>query len=255
MPRLLRSWHSAIHNQAAGAPPATTSAGRPADGTGPFTFVESVSGSHLDVARWDGYRGPRTTWQSNHEGPAYLDGDPLDPDPRRPRARRGARARRDRLPPERLAARRRPARVQPRPRGDRVPAVGARLPGRSTTRAPAGRPRPARDLAGDRPAGARRPRAGRPRLAGPLADPVALAVVRARGRGVGRFDPHGAAQLLDAAGFEAGPDGVRLELETVVVNDATVRRVAETIREMLAGVGVRLDAHRHPERSRTSTPA
>ena len=53
--------------------PAKSSAGRPADGTGPFTFVESVSGSHLDVARWEGYRGPRTTWEEN-AGPAYLDG-------------------------------------------------------------------------------------------------------------------------------------------------------------------------------------
>ena len=57
----------------------------------------------------------------------------------------------------------------------------------------------------------------------------------------GGFDPQEAARLLDAAGFEPGPDGVRLELETVVVNDATVRRVAEAIREMLADLGIRIE--------------
>src|SRR3954447_3079194 len=73
MPRLLRSWHSAIHNQARRRVGGDDFGRTTADGTGPFTFVESVSGSHLDVARWDGWDGTRTTWQSN-DGPAYLDG-------------------------------------------------------------------------------------------------------------------------------------------------------------------------------------
>src|SRR5437899_1915485 len=43
------------------------------DGTGPFRFVESVPGSHFDVARWDGYGGAKTRWEANR-GPAHLDG-------------------------------------------------------------------------------------------------------------------------------------------------------------------------------------
>src|SRR5262245_24642775 len=74
MPRLLRSWHSAIHNQAARRAAGDDFGRTTADGTGPFTFVESVSGSHLDVARWDGWHGARTGWESNRAGPAYLDG-------------------------------------------------------------------------------------------------------------------------------------------------------------------------------------
>src|SRR6476619_6697324 len=69
MPRLLRSWHSAIHNQARRLEAGEEFGRTTSDGTGPFTFVESVSGSHLDVARWDGYRGPRTEWLHN-PGPA-----------------------------------------------------------------------------------------------------------------------------------------------------------------------------------------
>jgi ABC-type transport system substrate-binding protein len=57
----------------------------------------------------------------------------------------------------------------------------------------------------------------------------------------GVYDPREAVQLLDAAGLAPGADGIRLELETVVVNDAVARRVAETIRGQLAEVGVRLE--------------
>src|SRR5439155_111454 len=42
------------------------------DGTGPFRFVESVPGSHFDVARWDGSEGAKTRWEANR-GPAHLD--------------------------------------------------------------------------------------------------------------------------------------------------------------------------------------
>jgi peptide/nickel transport system substrate-binding protein len=54
------------------------------------------------------------------------------------------------------------------------------------------------------------------------------------------YDPWAAGELLDAAGLPRGADGVRLEVEAVVVEDATVRRVAQTVGRMLGEVGIRL---------------
>ena len=191
MPRLLRSWHSAIHNQARRRRAGEEFGRTTCDGTGPFTFVESVAGSHLDVARSDGYSGARTTWQQNH-GPAYLDGIrwiPILDDRDRAAALEAGEVdciqNASLLDVDRLAG-------EPRPRGDRVPAVGARLPGprpRGRRARLRGRPRPAGVLARDRPAGARRARPDGPRLARVQPDPVALAVVRARGRGERRLRP------------------------------------------------------------------
>ena len=42
-------------------------------GGGPFTLSEYVPGSHLEVARWDGYGGSSLPFHEN-QGPAYLDG-------------------------------------------------------------------------------------------------------------------------------------------------------------------------------------
>ena len=47
-------------------------------------------------------------------------------------------------------------------------------------------------------------------------------------------------ELLDGAGFSADPDGLRFEVEAVILEDATVRRVSETIRQMLEQIGIRL---------------
>ena len=91
------------------ARPATTSAARPPTARGRSSFVESVSGSHLDVAPLGRLAGRAHGLGVEPRRPGVPRRRALDPDPRRPRARRGARARRDRLPPERLAARRRPA--------------------------------------------------------------------------------------------------------------------------------------------------
>ena len=84
-----------------------------------------------------------------------------------------------------------------------------------------------------------RPR--RARLARVLADPLALAVVRAGGRGVRRPRPAGGGASCSTrpasrrARTASGSSWRRWSS-----NDAAVRRVAETIREQLAAVGVRL---------------
>lgn len=63
----------------------------------------------------------------------------------------------------------------------------------------------------------------------------------------GAHDPALAAQLLDAAGFAPGPDGVRaregqrLAFECVIQDDATFRRVAALLRDQLANIGVIVD--------------
>ena len=238
------------------ARPATTFGRTTADGTGPFTFVESVSGSHLDVARWEGYRGPRTTWEANARArrtSTAIRWIPILDD--RERAAALERGEIDCLQNASLLDVDRLAR-EPRPRGDRVPAVGARLHGSSTARRVGQRrPRPARDLAGDRPAGARRPRprrvtAGRrtrrsrrTRSGTRRRSRRPAATTRARRRSCStRPASH-------RAPTASGSSSRRSSSTT-----PTVRRVAETIREMLAAVGVRLELDGDPGLRRVLRP-
>ena len=240
MPRLLRSWHSAIHNQAARRVAGEEFGRTTCDGTGPFTFVESVSGSHLEVARWDGYRGPHTTWQENG-GSAYLDGIrwiPILDD--RERAAALERGEIDCLQNASLLD---VDRLQANPDLEVIEFQQSALVYMGVDCEDAGkdvRVRRAISLAIDRRALVEQDLGG---LGWPAYSPIPshskwyAPEVEASGG----FDPRGAAQLLDAAGFEAGPGGTRLELEAVVVNDATVRRVAGTIADMLAAIGIRLE--------------
>ncbi len=227
MPRLLRSWHSAIHNQAARRAAGEEFGRTTCDGTGPFTFVESVSGSHLDVARWDGYRGPHTTWQAN-TGPAYLDGvrwiPILDDRERAAALERGeidCLQNASLLDVDRLAANPDLEVIEFQQSAlvylgldHLAPELGAGDV----------RVRRAISHAIDRQALVDRDLEGH---GWPASSPIPSHSqwYAPEVESSVRFDPREAAQLLDAAGLEAGPDGVRLALETVVVNDATVRRV------------------------------
>lgn len=62
-----------------------------------------------------------------------------------------------------------------------------------------------------------------------------------------RHDPRRAAELLDAAGWKMGPDGVRvrdgvpLAVRCVIQDDPTFRHVARLVAGQLAEIGVRLD--------------
>lgn len=243
MPRLLRSWHSAIHNQARRQLAGDAFGRTTCDGTGPFTFVESVPGDHLDVARWDGYSGPRTSWQQNH-GPAYLDGIrwvPILDDRERAIALEDGEVdciqNASLLDVDRLAANpdleviefQQSALVylglDQLADGGRFGDVRVR---RAISQAIDRQVLVDRDLMGHGWA-----------QYGPIPSHSQWYAPEVESSGV--FDPNAAAELLDAAGYPAGPDGVRFALETVVVNDATVKRVSETIGEMLATVGIRLE--------------
>jgi peptide/nickel transport system substrate-binding protein len=241
MPRLLRSWHSAVHNQAARRAAGDDFGRTIADGTGPFKFVESVPGSHLEVARWDGWPGARTSWESNRDGPAYLDGvrwSPILDD--RERAAALERGELDclqnasLLDVDRLVANPELEVIEFQQSALVYMGVDCETAGRDV------RVRQAISLAIDRQALVDGDLGGH---AWPAFSPIPSHSrwYAPEVESTGGHDPRAAAQLLDAAGLAPGPDGTRLELETVVVNDAVVRRVAETIRTQLAAVGIRLE--------------
>jgi peptide/nickel transport system substrate-binding protein len=243
MPRLLRSWHSAIHNQTARRRAGEEFGRTTCDGTGPFTFVDCVPGHHLDVARWSDYAGARTTWEANG-GPAHLDGIrwiPILDDRERAAALEAGEVdciqNASLLDVDRLAANPDLEVIEFQQsalvylgldhRAAELGAGDVRLR-RAISQAIDRRTLVERDLTGHGWA-AFSPIPSHSQWYAPEAEPA------------NGYDPREAGQLLDAAGFEAGPDGTRLELAVVVVNDATVRRVAGTIAEMLGVVGIRLE--------------
>ena len=243
MPRLLRSWHSAIHNQARRLEAGEEFGRTTCDGTGPFRFVESVPGSHLDVARFDGYLGPRTTWQQ-HRGPAYLDGvrwvPILDDRERAAALERGevdCIQNASLLDVDRLAAN--PELEVIEFQQSALVYLGLDHRG-ADERLGDLRVRRAVSHAIDRHALVERDLGGHGWPAhGPIPSHSPWYAPELDGASV--FDPRGAAELLDAAGLAPGPDGVRVTLQAPVVNDAVVRRAAETVARMLAEVGVRLE--------------
>ena len=242
MPRLLRSWHSAIHNQARRRLAGDDFGWKTCDGTGPSRFVESVPGSHLDVARWDGYGGTKTSWEANR-GRAYLDGIrwiPILDDRARASALENGEV--DCIQNaslhdvDRLSANPDLAVIE----FQQSALVYLGLDHMATELGfDDVRVRRAVSLAIDRHALVATDLMGHGWPAfGPI--PSHSQWYSAEVESPGAFDPRGAAELLDAAGFPAGPGGVRFELEAVVVDDATVRRVSETIKQMLSQVGISL---------------
>lgn len=71
--RNLRSWHSAVHNEAMRAASGEDWGRTVADGTGPFVHVSTERGVAQEVRRWDEFGGTEARWFENR-GPAYLDG-------------------------------------------------------------------------------------------------------------------------------------------------------------------------------------
>ena len=187
MPRLLRSWHSAIHNQARRRLAGDDFGRTTCDGTGPFRFVECVPGSHLDVARWDGYDGTKTSWEANR-GPAYLDGIrwlPILDDRDRASALENGEVdciqNASLLDVDRLSANPDLEVIE----FQQSALVYLGLDHRDVARVRRRPCSPCR-LARDRPSRSRRDRPDGARLARVRPDPVALAVAQRRGRGLGQ---------------------------------------------------------------------
>jgi ABC-type transport system substrate-binding protein len=242
MPRLLRSWHSAIHNQAQRRLHGDDFGRTTCDGTGPFRFVECIPGTHLEVARWGGYGGTRTAWERNR-GAAYLDGIrwiPILDDRDRAVALESGQVdciqNASLLDVDRLAAN--PDLAVIEFQQSALVYLGldhqARSVGFDDVRV-----RRAISHAIDRHALVEGDLGGHGWPAfGPI--PSHSQWYSPKVEAFNGFDPHAAAELLDAAGFRPGADGARFEVEAVVLEDATVRRVSQTIKGMLEAVGIRL---------------
>ena len=242
MPRLLRSWHSAIHNQAARRRAGDDFGWTTCDGTGPFRFVECKPGSHLDVSRWDGYTGTKTSWEHN-PGPAYLDGIrwiPILDDRDRASALEAGEVdciqnaslldvdRLEANPDLKVIEFQQSALVYlGLDHGAREVGFDNVLVRRAISHAIDRRAIVATDLLGH----------GWPAF-GPI--PSQSQWYNPEVEATNAFDPQKAGELLESAGFPPRADGTRFEVEVVVLEDATVQRVSETIRQMLAEVGIRL---------------
>jgi ABC-type transport system substrate-binding protein len=243
LPRLLRSWHSAIHNQALRErTPGDEWGFTVADGTGPFRLAV-VAADREEVERWDGYRGPRAPWLSN-PGPAYLDRIrwvPLFDERERAAALEAGEVdclqNPSLLDVDRLAA---------NPELEVIEFQQPALVYLALDHEHTGlgfddlRVRQAISVAIDRDAIVATDLAGHGAPAhGPVpsASPWYAPGVEA----FNHFDPRRAIDLLDAAGLEPGADGTRLRFTANVVEDATVRRAAASLQRMLREVGVELE--------------
>lgn len=246
LPTLLRSWHSAIHDQAARAVAGDRWGWSTASGSGPFRFSELVPGSHLEVRRWEEYPGSSVEWLSNR-GAAYLDGIRwialLDEDSR------AAALEDDRVDcvqnPSLLHVDRLASNPDLRVIEYQQSALAYLALDHQTTQFGFHdvRVRRAISWAIDRGRIVEQDLGGHGWAAdGPI--PSASPWYDAGVETMARVDPDGAARLLDEAGFPADSDGVRMTVPTLVVEDATLRRVTDTLTEMLARIGVRLAVER-----------
>jgi peptide/nickel transport system substrate-binding protein len=246
LPTLLRSWHSAIHDQEARALLGSAYGWSDASGTGPFRFASLVPGERMDVVRSDRYKGNGVGWVSN-QGPAYLDGirwiPLLDEESR-------AAALEDNLVdclqnPSLLHVDRLAANPNLRVIEYQQSALAYLALDQQTTEFGFHdvRVRRAFSWAIDRTRIVDQDLGGHGWAAyGPIpsASPWYYPAVET----MARFDLEEAGRLLDEAGFPAGPGGIRMTVPTLVVEDATLHRVVSSLTGMLARIGVRLEVER-----------
>jgi peptide/nickel transport system substrate-binding protein len=241
-PRLLRSWHSAVHNQKMRDQLGDEYGYRAADGTGPFKFVRFDPTTMFEVERWEEYPGAATNWQRNR-GPAYLDGirwiPVLSEHDRSVALEDGAVdciQNASIFDVERLGAN--PDLEVTEFQQSALVYLG--LDHQSTEEKFGDiRVRRAISSAIDRNALVAEDLAGHAWAAfGPIPSHSPWYDVEVEK--IHRYDPQEALEQLDAAGLAPGPDGVRLRFETLVVEDATVRRISTRIQNMLRLVGVEM---------------
>ena len=243
LPALLRSWHSAIHNQRL-RDELGERYGRPAaDGTGPFALARWEPGRLMEVRRFERYPGAIVPWFRNG-GPAYLDAVQwlpiLSEDARAVALEEGEV---DCVQnPSLFDVERLRSNPDLRVISFQQSSLAYLALDHETTRLGFHdvRVRRAISLAIDRDAIVARDLAGHGWSAhGPI--PSASRWYTPEVERLGGFDPGRAESLLDEAGFARGTDGVRLRFAALVLEDATVRRAAASLVEMLGRVGVELE--------------
>ncbi|MDX6619917.1 MAG: peptide/nickel transport system substrate-binding protein [Gaiellales bacterium] len=74
LPYVINTGYSAIFNPAVRKKLKSGYGSKGVDGTGPFSLVELVPGSHSSFKRWEGYPGAGSAKFFKNKGPAYLDG-------------------------------------------------------------------------------------------------------------------------------------------------------------------------------------
>ena len=243
LPSLLRSWHSAIHNQALREQLGDEWGYGAADGTGPFAFVSVRPGEEQEVRRWDDYPGPLTSWFDNR-GPAHLDGVrwlPIVDEGERAAALEAGLV--DCVQnPSLLEV----ERLRSNPELRVIEFQQSSLVYLALDHETTGlgfhdvRVRRAISLAIDRDALVAQDLDGHGWPAhGPI--PSASRWYTPEVERLGGYDPGHAEELLDDAGFPRDGDGIRLRFSALVLEDATVRRAAARIVELLARVGVALE--------------
>jgi peptide/nickel transport system substrate-binding protein len=247
LPSLLWGTHTAIHNERRRAADPDGSGIDWADGTGPF-HLEHFSQERVEVVRWDGYPGSdatflrptrtplvqRITWISILDpaervaaleegavdclhGPNYADVARLEDDPRFDVVRFSQ-----------------ASNLYLAPYWPHTELGFADLEIRQALSLAIDRDRVVRDAL----LGYGAPTIGPLAVDGEFYDP-AVEALRA-------YDPHRASEMLDQAGWQRGPsgirerDGVRFSFECVIQDDAIHRKAAETIRDSLLEVGIEM---------------
>lgn len=230
LPRLLRSWHAAVHDQARREELGETYGHGNADGTGPFRFRGWDPDAWLEVERWDGFRGAAhldtIRWVSildERARAAALEAGEVD-------CIQNASV---------LDARRLEENDELRVVVFQQSALVYLALDQLTPGLPFADVRVRRALARaiDRDAIVERELVG---YGWPQHGPIPSASswyepdVETRNA----YDPRDAAALLDAAGLPPGPGGTRLSFEALVLDDAVVRLAAGSVQAMLRDVGV-----------------
>jgi peptide/nickel transport system substrate-binding protein len=243
LPSLLRSWHSAIHNQALRSRLGDSYGHGVAEGSGPFTLAAWKPGEVMEVTRWNDYPGSIVTWFENGET-AHLDG--VRWIPLLDETERAAALVRGDIDCVQNPSLLDVAQLQENPDLRVVAFQQSSLAYLALDHEtePLGfhdvRVRKAISHAIDRQAIVDRDLAGH---GWPAYGPIPSAS-RWYAQDVERFngyDPSRAEALLDEAGFPRGPDGVRLRFRALVLEDATVRRASRSLVELLARVGIALE--------------
>lgn len=242
LPTLVRSWHSAIHSPRLRSEMGKAWGWDAADGTGPFLFTKTELGREQEVRRWDGFRGTDISWMQNR-GPAHLQGIVWYPIV-------DERSRASALENGEVDCVQNPSFLDV-----------SRLRGNPDLKVIAFQQSSLAYLALDHESSAYGFHDVRLRRAISHAiDRDRLVQVALTGEGdaafgavpsasewhvadvesTNKYDPELSRHLLDEAGWPAAADGIRLRFEALVLQDATLRRAAKLIEEMLRAVGVQM---------------